>query len=175
MKMLEKTDLEKNEQLAEGGEQTDLTPIQVDYLQQIEGLDRQTWEQLSESQRLAALNMMGAKLAEVTGAEPIMVAVTERDLPEGRLAVLEDDKILVNSSDLADPALGEKIAGAVLGESLGKERPVDFEFRGSDYEVVNAGAHEGSNRTISFTGSYRTCTPSSCNLWARDGEYVSCS
>lgn len=173
--MFEKTELEVNENLSEGNSGKDLTSEQMEYLQQTEGMNQQTWEQLSSNQRLMALNTLEAKLAESIGIEPLQIVETGNMLPDTCLAIVEEGKILVNSLDLANPKIGEQIVGSVLGASLGKNNPISFKFQEeSDYEVVNARAIGGRGNTISFTGTYKYCTPSSCSGWARDGEYVSC-
>lgn len=176
MSMLEDNKIEKSENIDEHNEINELTPVQMEYLQQTEGLNQDTWDRFSLDQRLIALNTIEAKFAEITGREPMEISIGSKDLPDGKQAVIENEKIHVSSSALENPINGEHIIGSILGLSLGNNEPLEFNFQNhSDYEIVNNQASGDKGHSISFTGNYKYCTPSSCSGWARDGEYVSCS
>lgn len=72
-------------------------------------------------------------------------------------------------------------------ETLKENSPEKYEFmkehvfNGKEFlpdqntESVNSeGSLQSTRNVISFSGSYKYCTPSSCSGWASDGEYVNC-
>ncbi len=75
--MLENNSLEGNESFKMNNGVNELTPIQMEYLQQTEGMNQEAWEQLSLEQRLTTLSIIEAKIAENMGRDPMEVNVID--------------------------------------------------------------------------------------------------
>jgi hypothetical protein len=75
--VLENNSLEGNESFKMNNGVNELTPIQMEYLQQTEGMNQEAWEQLSLEQRLTTLSIIEAKIAENMGRDPMEVNVID--------------------------------------------------------------------------------------------------
>lgn len=131
--MLENNSLEGNESFKMNNGVNELTPIQMEYLQQTEGMNQEAWEQLSLEQRLTTLNIIEAKIAEIMGRDPMEVNVIDDAFKGKDLVSIENGKIFVKSEGLVNPKKGEKTIGSLLGMSLSKSNSVDFKFPDSQH------------------------------------------
>lgn len=131
--MFDNNSLEGNESFKMNNGVNELTPIQMEYLQQTEGMNQEAWEQLSLEQRLTTLNIIEAKIAEIMGRDPMEVNVIDDAFKGKDLVSIENGKILVKSEGLANPKKGEKTIGSLLGMSLSKSESVDFKFPDSQH------------------------------------------
>lgn len=126
--MFDNNSLEGNESFKMNNGVNELTPIQMEYLQQTEGMNQEAWEQLSLEQRLTTLNIIEAKMAEIMGRDPMEVNVIDDEFEDKGLVSIENGKILVKSEGLTNPKKGEQTIGSFLGVSLSKNEAVDFKF-----------------------------------------------